>query len=66
MVIAAVAVTGLIHSSYLTRSPLTNVTEKYALLLRNALCVVALAGWIVTCIRQELERRRVGAAVTAA
>jgi hypothetical protein len=66
MVIAAVAVTGLIHSSYLTRSPLTNVTEKYALLLRNALCVVALAGWIVTCIRQELEHRRVGAAVTAA
>jgi hypothetical protein len=65
MVIAAVAVTGLIHSSYLTRSPLTNVTEKYALLLRNALCVVALAGWIVTCIRQELEQRRVGAAVTA-
>ena len=29
------------HASYLTRSPLTNVTEKFGLLVRNVLCSLA-------------------------
>ena len=52
----------MIHASYLTRSPLTNVTEKYGLLLRNVLCVVAVGGWVVTCVRQELALRRAATA----
>jgi hypothetical protein len=58
LAITAVAITGMIHASYLTRSPLTNIAEKYGLLVRNALCVVALGGWLVTCVRQELDLRR--------
>ena len=60
--ITAIAITGMIHASYLTRSPLTNVTEKYGLLVRNVLCLVAVGGWIVTCARQELALRRAATA----
>lgn len=56
--IAAVAITGMIHASYLTQSPLTNIAEKFGLLLRNVLCVIAVGGWVSTCVRQELELRR--------
>lgn len=64
--IAAVALTGLIHASYLTQSPLTNIAEKFGLLLRNALCVIAVGGWVLTCARQELGLRRAPTPATAA
>ncbi len=64
LAIAAIAVTGMIHASYLTRSPLTNVSEKLGLLVRNTLCVIALATWVVEAVRQEVAQRR--AAATAA
>jgi len=65
LAITAVAITGMIHASYLTRSPLTNVTEKYGLLARNVLCVLAVGGWLLTCVRQELELRRSAATAAA-
>ncbi len=46
LVTIAIAITGLLHLSYLNESPLTNVTEKWFLFLRNGLCVAALVSWL--------------------
>ena len=63
--IAAIALTGVIHASYLTQSPLTNIAEKFGLLVRNVLCVVAVGSWVLTCVRQELALRRAPAPAAA-
>jgi Glycosyltransferase family 87 len=42
----AIAITGLLHLSYLNESPLTNVAEKWFLLLRNAVCVAVVVSWL--------------------
>jgi len=41
-----IALTALIHLSYLNHSPLTNVAEKLALLVRNIACVWMLVSWL--------------------
>jgi hypothetical protein len=41
-----IALTGLIHLSYLNWSPLTNVAEKLGLLVRNMLCVWLVVSWL--------------------
>jgi len=41
-----IAVTGLLHLSYLNSSPLSNVVEKWVLFLRNMTCIGLLAVWL--------------------
>ena len=41
-----IAVTGLLHLSYLNSSPLSNVAEKWVLFLRNMTCIGLLALWL--------------------
>ncbi len=52
-----IALTGLIHLSYLNWSPLTNVAEKLGLLTRNLLCVWLLVSWLWPSIAVRLRRR---------
>jgi hypothetical protein len=42
----AIAITGLLHLSYLNESPLSNVAEKWFLFGRNAVCVALLVSWL--------------------
>jgi hypothetical protein len=42
----AIAVTGLLHLSYLNSSPLSNIVEKWMLFLRNMTCIGLLAVWL--------------------
>jgi Glycosyltransferase family 87 len=42
----AIAITGLLHLSYLNESPLSNVAEKWFLFGRNAICVGLLVSWL--------------------
>lgn len=55
----AIAISGLLTLSYLNHSPLTSVTEKWGLFLRNAVCVWLLVTWF----RGTREPRCVGSAV---
>jgi glycosyl transferase family 87 len=41
-----IAVTGLLHLSYLNSSPLSNIVEKWVLFLRNMTCIGLLAVWL--------------------
>ena len=52
----AIALTGLIHLSYLNLSPLTNVAEKLGLLVRNLLCVWLVASWTAPSLRRTAAR----------
>jgi hypothetical protein len=51
-----IALTGLIHLSYLNWSPLTNVAEKLGLLVRNLLCVWLVVSWTWPGVRARLRR----------
>jgi Glycosyltransferase family 87 len=42
----AIAITGLLHLSYLNESPLTSVAEKWFLLVRNVFCVWLVISWL--------------------
>jgi hypothetical protein len=53
-----VALTGLIHLSYLNLSPLTNVAEKLGLLVRNMVCVWIVASWTLDLSGRVLPRVR--------
>jgi hypothetical protein len=41
-----IAVTGLLHLSYLNSSPISNIAEKWGLFLRNMACIGLLAVWL--------------------
>jgi len=64
LVAVAIALTGLIHLSYLNLSPLTNVAEKFGLFTRNALCVWALLTWLRPALPLPGRRRPAHAALS--
>jgi hypothetical protein len=60
-----IAVTGLLHLSYLNSSPLSNVAEKWVLFLRNMTCLALLAVWLWPAARATKRQATPELATTA-